>query len=75
MSRHGSQGRPTSMEADAVAERRRWCAETGHFRSVLATRDGGTPREHTGRYFVLWRLEADGIWRIDRYVDGIGGRP
>jgi ketosteroid isomerase-like protein len=31
--------------------------------------DGGTAREHDGRYFVLWHHEADGAWRIERYVD------
>lgn len=50
-----------------------WCAESGRFRSVLSERGGGAPQEHEGWYFVLWRLEADGVWRIERYVDGIRG--
>lgn len=49
-----------------------WCAEVGRFRSVLSTDPGHEPQEHTGQYFVLWRLDADGLWRIERYVDGIG---
>lgn len=49
-----------------------WCAEVGRFRSVLSTGPSQDPQEHTGEYFVLWRLDADGIWRIERYVDGIG---
>lgn len=48
-----------------------WCAEVGRFRTVLST-ERGDPQEHTGHYFVLWRLDADRIWRIERYVDGIG---
>ena len=48
-----------------------WCAELGRFRSVLST-GGGDRQEHTGNYFVLWRLDADRTWRIERYVDGIG---
>lgn len=49
-----------------------WCAEVGRFRSVLSTGPGQDPQEHSGRYFVLWRLDADGVWRIERYVDGVG---
>lgn len=60
-----------SVEALEVRAFDGWCAEVGHFRSVLSTRSGD-PQEHTGRYFVLWRLDADGSWRIERYVDGIG---
>lgn len=48
-----------------------WCAEAGRFRSVLTEKGGGAPQEHTGRYLVLWRLEPDGVWRIERYVDGV----
>jgi uncharacterized protein (TIGR02246 family) len=50
-----------------------WCAEIGNFRSALSAKGGVEPQEHTGRYFVLWRLDVDGSWRIERYVDGIGG--
>lgn len=49
-----------------------WCAELGHFRSVLSASGGGEPQEHSGRYFVLWRMDPDGSWRIERYVDGVG---
>lgn len=46
-----------------------WCAELGEFRSVLSLSGEGEGQEHAGRYFALWRLEQDGEWRIERYVD------
>lgn len=49
-----------------------WCAEVGRFRTTLSAGMGSEPQSHSGTYFVLWRLDADGVWRIDRYVDGIG---
>lgn len=49
-----------------------WCGEVGRFRSHLSRGDGSEPMEHAGTYFVLWRLDDDGEWRIERYVDGIG---
>ena len=49
-----------------------WCAELGLFRSRLVPRDVGDPLEHAGRYFLLWRLDEQGEWCIERYVDGIG---
>lgn len=50
-----------------------WCAEVGRFHSILIGKGGGDAREHGGEYFVLWRLDPDAVWRIERYVDGIGG--
>lgn len=61
-----------SVEPVQVRAFEGWCAEVGRFRSLLSARGGGEPQEHTGRYFVLWRLDTDGRWRIERYVDGIG---
>lgn len=49
-----------------------WCAEVGTFRSVMTARSGGEPQEHGGSYTLLWRREDDGVWRIERYVDGLG---
>lgn len=46
-----------------------WAYETGTFRSIMEPLDGGTAREHDGHYFVLWRHDDDGAWRIERYVD------
>lgn len=50
-----------------------WCAETGRFHTVLSEKGNGAPQEHGGWYFALWRRDADGTWRIERYVDGIRG--
>lgn len=49
-----------------------WCAERGTFRSVMTARSGGEPQEHRGSYTLLWRRDDDGLWRIERYVDGLG---
>lgn len=49
-----------------------WCAEIGRFRSILTADEDAAPQEHTGEYFVLWRLDSDETWRIERYVDGVG---
>lgn len=62
-----------SVEPDQLRTFDGWCAEAGRFRSVLSSAAGAEPRAHEGRYLVLWRLDADGVWRIERYVDGVGG--
>jgi len=45
--------------------------ELGRFSSRLAPRGGGTVTEHRGSYLILWQKTSDGIWRIDRYIDGV----
>jgi uncharacterized protein (TIGR02246 family) len=62
-----------SVEPTEVRPFDGWCAELGNFRSALSAKSGGEPQEHGGRYFALWRLDPDGAWRIERYVDGVGG--
>lgn len=59
------------LTPSASHEAGRWAWETGAFRSRMQPRKGGDPHEHGGRYFVLWRLDEDGTWRIERYVDGV----
>lgn len=54
------------------AEAADWAWETGTFRSTMRPVGGGPAQQHEGRYFVLWRREDDDVWRIDRYVDGVG---
>lgn len=61
-----------SVEPIQIRAFKDWCAEVGRFRSSLSAKDGGEPKEHSGTYLVLWRLDTDNIWRIERYVDGIG---
>jgi uncharacterized protein (TIGR02246 family) len=55
-----------------------WAIEQGTFRTVLTPRHGGTPAHptdttsqtsHTSTYVALWRRDADGEWRIERYAD------
>lgn len=61
-----------SVEPARVRAFEGWCAETGTFRSVMTPRSGGEPQVHGGSYTLLWRREDDGVWRIERYVDGLG---
>lgn len=68
----GAFGYEMHLETSATHEAGDWAWETGSFRSVMTPLDGGTPQEHRGRYFVLWHRDSDGVWRIDRYVDGVG---
>lgn len=58
-----------SVDPTRVRRWEGWCAEHGHFRSELFSRSDGQPQEHVGRYFVLWRRDPNGKWRIERYVD------
>lgn len=61
-----------SVEPLEVRAFEHWCAEIGRFRSVLSAEGSGAPQEHNGHYFVLWKRDADEVWRIERYVDGVG---
>lgn len=40
--------------------------EVGHYSSTGTAKADGKPRTSAGRYVVLWRKDADGIWRIHR---------
>lgn len=60
------------LTPSAEHESGRWAWETGAFRSTMQPLKGGAPQEHEGHYFVLWRLDEDNVWRIERYVDGVG---
>lgn len=62
-----------NFDPSASVEVGNWAWETGRFVSRMQPKAGGAPSEHEARYFVLWKAEADGAWRIDRYVDGVCG--
>jgi uncharacterized protein (TIGR02246 family) len=40
--------------------------EVGHYSSSGTLKAGGAPRSASGRYVVLWRKDADGVWRLHR---------
>lgn len=40
--------------------------EVGHYTSTGTPKAGGAARTTTGRYVVLWRKDADGVWRLHR---------
>jgi uncharacterized protein (TIGR02246 family) len=40
--------------------------EIGHFSSMGTPKAGGAARTASGRYIVLWRKDADGVWRAHR---------
>lgn len=46
-----------------------WAIDRGDYSSRIIDKESGEPMEHSGSYVLLWRLEKDGFWRIDRYID------
>lgn len=40
--------------------------EIGHYNSTGTPKAGGAVRNVSGRYMVLWRKDADGVWRLHR---------
>jgi uncharacterized protein (TIGR02246 family) len=46
-----------------------WVAESSRFASRMTPAGGGSTMSHVGAYMALWKRDADGVWRIDRYVD------
>jgi len=40
--------------------------EVGHYSSTGTAKSDGKPRTSAGRYVVLWRKDADGVWRLLR---------
>ena len=40
--------------------------EVGHYTDSGTYKVGGKPSTSSGRYVVLWRRDADGVWRIHR---------
>ena len=46
-----------------------WVVEHASFKSRLNPKDGGEGTVFDGKYIVIWRLEKDNKWRIERYLD------
>ena len=46
-----------------------WAVERGAFHTKMRSLDDGQTGHHAGTYLVLWRREAGGTWRIERYID------
>lgn len=40
--------------------------EIGHYSSAGTSKADGKEKKTSGRYIVLWRKDADGVWRIHR---------
>ena len=42
--------------------------EVGRYASAGTAKVGGKPKTSSGRYAVLWRKDADGVWRMHRDI-------
>ena len=42
--------------------------EIGHYAASGTYKVGGKPKTTSGRYAVLWRKDADGVWRLHRDI-------
>jgi len=45
-----------------------YAVEIGHYSFQGTSKTDKTPRSGAGRYMVLWRKDADGVWRIHRDI-------
>jgi uncharacterized protein (TIGR02246 family) len=45
-----------------------YAVEIGHFSSQGTSKTDKSPRTSAGRYMVLWRKDADGVWRLHRDI-------
>ena len=46
-----------------------YLVEIGHYSYQGTSKaDNKTPRSGAGRYMVLWRKDADGVWRLHRDI-------
>lgn len=43
-----------------------YALEIGHYSYQATSKVGNQPRSEAGRYMVLWRKDADGVWRAHR---------
>ena len=42
--------------------------EVGRYAAAGTAKVGGKPKTSSGRYVVLWRKDADGVWRMHRDI-------
>ncbi len=54
-----------SQELDIIGDQ---AYELGTFIQDIEPKNGGKPLMQQGRYFATWRFDADGQWRIDRFI-------
>ena len=52
--------------AEEVTVAGEYVVEFGRYTFTATTKVGGKPVSGAGRYVVLWRKDADGMWRIHR---------
>ena len=45
-----------------------YVVEIGHYSYQGTSKTDKTPRSGAGRYMVLWRKDADGVWRLHRDI-------
>lgn len=45
-----------------------YLVEIGHYSFQGTSKTGSKPASGAGRYMVLWRQDADGVWRIHRDI-------
>lgn len=45
-----------------------YVVEIGHYSYQGTSKVGNKPRSGAGRYMVLWRKDADGVWRLHRDI-------
>jgi uncharacterized protein (TIGR02246 family) len=45
-----------------------YAVEVGHYSYQGTSKVGNKPRSGAGRYMVLWRKDADGVWRLHRDI-------
>lgn len=54
-----------SRELDIIGDQ---AYELGTFVQDIAPKNGGKSMVQKGRYFATWRFDADGQWRVDRFM-------
>jgi len=45
-----------------------YAVEIGHYSYQGTSKATKAPRSSAGRYMVLWRKDADGVWRLHRDI-------